>query len=96
MHINYFSQCNVIIWIKRNEEAFKVIPVFNSENEHKEFIEYIKRNIEKFESDVDSMDVNEMFPLYAKKMQNQLLFINFAKLWFNGLLSGEKNGNKNY
>lgn len=80
---------------QRNEEAFKVIPVFNSENEHKEFIEYIKRNIEKFESDVDSMDVNEMFPLYAKNAKSVVVY-KLCKTMVQWLAEWRKNGNKNY
>lgn len=89
----FFMQCYHME--QRVEEVFKIIPVFESENEHKEFIEYISENREKFKNDVDSMDVNEMFPLYTKEVKSVVVY-KLCKTMAQWLAEWRKNENKNY
>lgn len=51
---------------KYKNNAFSVIPVFENEQEHTEFIEYIKTYKDDFKKDVDAQSVEEMFPFYAQ------------------------------
>lgn len=51
---------------KYKNNAFSVIPVFENEQEHTEFIEYIKTHKDDFKKDVDAQSVEEMFPFYAQ------------------------------
>lgn len=98
--VNYLA-CKLFFSIQcyhmdqRIEDVFKIIPVFESENEHKEFLEYISENREKFKIDVDSMDVNEMFPLYTKEVKSVVVY-KLCKTMVQWLAEWRKNENKNY
>lgn len=51
---------------KYQNKAFTVIPVFENEQEHTEFIEYIKTHKDNFKTDVETQIVEEMFPFYTQ------------------------------
>lgn len=59
-------------------KAFTVIPIFEDEQEHIEFIEYVKGHREDFKQDVENQNVDEMFPEYSKVV-NTVLFYKLGK-----------------
>ena len=59
-------------------KAFTVIPIFENEQEHTEFIEYVKGHREDFKKDVENQNVDEMFPEYSKVV-NTVIFYKLGK-----------------
>lgn len=59
-------------------KAFTVIPIFEDEQEHIEFIEYVKGHREDFKQDVENQNVDEMFPEYSKVV-NTVIFYKLGK-----------------
>lgn len=59
-------------------KAFTVIPVFEDEQEHIEFIEYVKRYRKGFKQDVENQNIDEMFPEYSKVV-NTVIFYKLGK-----------------
>ncbi|MBD5103523.1 MAG: ATP-binding protein [Ruminococcaceae bacterium] len=55
-------------------KAFTVIPVFESEQEHTEFIEYVKIHKDNFKIDVESQSVEEMFPFYTQTVDTVIVY----------------------
>lgn len=60
------------------DKAFTVIPVFEDEQEHTEFIEYVITCREDFKKDVENQNVDEMFPEYSKTV-NTVIFYKLGK-----------------
>jgi hypothetical protein len=54
--------------------AFSVIPVFESKQEHAEFMRYIEMNSCEFSSAVNNMDINEVFPTYARSADTVVVY----------------------
>lgn len=54
--------------------AFTVIPVFENEQEHDSFIEYVKQHKDGFKSDVENQSTNEMFPTYAATVPTVVVY----------------------
>ena len=59
---------------KALNKAFTVIPIFENEKEHNEFLDYVKKHKEDFKNAVDTQDINEMFPLYAKNVKTVIVY----------------------
>lgn len=54
--------------------ALMVIPVFKSEQEHTDFICYIKSHVSDFKKAVENQSIDEMFPNYAKLVDTALVY----------------------
>lgn len=54
--------------------AFSVIPVFECENEHVEFIDYVKNNIKNFILNVNKMNIDEMHPAYSQAVNTAIVY----------------------
>jgi hypothetical protein len=59
---------------KHLNKAFTVIPVFENEQEHNEFIEYVKIHKDDFKTDVETQDIEEMFPLYTQTVDTAIVY----------------------
>lgn len=55
-------------------KAFTVIPVFESEQEHIEFMGYVKTHISNFAADVEGQNIDEMFPTYSKVVNTVIIY----------------------
>ena len=55
-------------------KAFTVIPVFESEQEHIEFMGYVKTHISNFATDVEGQNIDEMFPTYSKVVNTVIIY----------------------
>lgn len=76
-----FLACNLFFtkqcyheYQKELNKAFTVIPVFEDEKEHNEFLSYAKNHAEKFRKAVETQSVNEMCPPYAQKVNNVIVY----------------------
>ena len=47
-------------------KAFTVIPVFDSNHEHTEFMDYVRKNAKDFKKAIEIQSVSEMFPTYSQ------------------------------
>lgn len=56
------------------EKALSIVPVFESEEEHKLFMEYIYERKNDFKVAVDTQSVDEMFPDYAKTANTVVIY----------------------
>lgn len=56
------------------DKALMAIPVFASDREHSLFMDYVKENKVKFKTDVESQNINEMFPGYAKAVDKVIIY----------------------
>ena len=54
--------------------AFTVIPVFESEQEHNEFMDYTREHKEDFSFAVDTQCIDEVFPRYAKNVDTIIVY----------------------
>jgi len=54
--------------------TFTIIPVFENEQEHIAFIDYIKCNAKKFNNAVNSQSADEMFPHYAQYVTSSIVY----------------------
>lgn len=52
----------------------RIIPVFKDHQEHAKFLEYIASNKGKFVSDVESMNVDDIFPSYARDADTVIVY----------------------
>lgn len=59
-------------------KALMIIPVFKNEQEHLQFMQYVKSNSAQFRVDVDEQVVDEMYPEYAQKV-NRVVIYKFCK-----------------
>lgn len=59
---------------KAYNKAFTIIPVFENECEHSEFMDYVKVNKDRFKTDVDMQSVDEMFPPYSKTVKTAIVY----------------------
>lgn len=57
-----------------HSKALSVIPIFESEEEHKNFMIYLIDNKEEFTKYVDTQNINEMFPEYAKVVATTVVY----------------------
>jgi len=51
-----------------------VIPIFESEREHTEFITYVRLHKENFKLDVEKQEISEMFPRYAQDATTVIVY----------------------
>lgn len=56
------------------EKALSVVPVFESEEEHKRFMDYIFQRKNDFKVAVDTQSVEEMFPDYTKEVDTVVIY----------------------
>jgi len=59
---------------KMFNKAFTVIPVFENEKEHTEFLSFVKKHAEDFIDAVNTQDVSEMFPTYAQNVKTVIVY----------------------
>ena len=52
----------------------RIVPVFKDCEEHTKFIKYIKENKEKFVSNVEKINVDDIFPSYAKDVDTVIVY----------------------
>jgi len=55
-------------------KLFTIVPVFKSEQEHDEFIKYINKNINNFNTSVQIQPIDEMFPLYSQGVGSVIVY----------------------
>lgn len=55
-------------------KAFTVIPIFESEQEHSEFMDYIKTHNYDFIAAVEGQSIDEMFPTYSKNVNTVIIY----------------------
>lgn len=55
-------------------KAFTVIPVFENEQEHDRFMDYVKTYKNEFKADVERQSIEEMFPFYAKTVDTVIVY----------------------
>lgn len=56
------------------EKALLVIPVFKSENERVEFIQYVRNSTDEFKKAIKNQSIEELFPTYAKNMESVIFY----------------------
>ncbi len=59
---------------KMYNRAFTVIPVFESEQEHNEFMGYVKTRKNDFTTAVEAQSIDEMFPTYSKTVTTVIIY----------------------
>jgi len=69
----FTKQCYLEDQIAYNK-AFTVIPVFESEQEHIEFMDYVKTNNNEFIAAVEAQSIDEMFPTYSKAVNTVIIY----------------------
>lgn len=55
-------------------KALSIIPIFESEDEHKKFMSYVIENREIFIKDIEAQNIEEMFPIYAKTVKTTIIY----------------------
>lgn len=55
-------------------KAFTVIPVFENEQEHERFMDYIKIYKNEFKAAVEEQSIEEMFPFYAQTVDTVIVY----------------------
>lgn len=69
----FIKQCyqeNQIVYNK----AFTVIPIFESEQEHSEFMSYVNMHKDDFTAAVETQSIDEMFPTYSKTVNTVIIY----------------------
>lgn len=56
------------------EKALLVIPVFKSENERVEFIQYVRNSTDEFKKAIKNQSIEELFPTYTKNMESVIFY----------------------
>ena len=51
-----------------------VIPVFEDEQEHNKFMQYVKKHKDNFKEDVENQNIDEMFPYYSKAVNAVIIY----------------------
>lgn len=51
-----------------------IIPVFESEQEHMEFMGYVKMHNDDFIADVQAQGIDELFPTYSKAVHTVIIY----------------------
>lgn len=69
----FTKQCYQADQIAYNK-AFTVIPVFESEQEHIEFMSYVKTKTNDFTAAVEAQNIDEMFPTYSKVVNTVIIY----------------------
>ncbi len=69
----FTKQCYQEYQIVYNK-AFTVIPVFESEQEHSEFMGYVKTHNYDFTAAVEAQSIDEMFPTYSKVVNTVIIY----------------------
>ncbi|RBP58448.1 putative DNA-binding protein [Alkalibaculum bacchi] len=54
--------------------AFTVVPVFESEQEHNEFMSYVNTHKDDFTAAVEVQSIDEMFPTYSKNVTTVIIY----------------------
>ena len=55
-------------------KALLVIPIFEDEREHNEFMQYVKKRKDDFKEDVENQNIDEMFPFYSKSVNTVIVY----------------------
>ena len=55
-------------------KAFTVIPIFENKKEHTEFLGFVKEQTTDFTTAVNSQDVSDMFPMYARSAKTVVVY----------------------
>lgn len=56
------------------EKALSVIPVFNSEEEHIQFMDYVVTRGKEFKLAVELQDTDDMFPVYSQTVNTVVVY----------------------
>lgn len=59
---------------KALNNAFTVIPIFKNQQEHVNFTKYLSMHNSEFSSAVEEMNIDEMFPTYAKDVDTAVVY----------------------
>lgn len=72
-NIFFNKQCYTNKLLNYNK-VLMVIPIFKNEQEHSNFINYVKTRIVDFKKSVENQDIDEMFPEYAKNVPTVIVY----------------------